>query len=104
MEEARFEKNATVFAEGDPGDSVYVVYSGRASIRKDGKEIGEVGPGGEFGEMAALSTEPRAATVVATENLVCGVLDGDEFRELLRAEPDIALHLAQLFARRLARS
>ncbi|MDH3592199.1 MAG: cyclic nucleotide-binding domain-containing protein, partial [Planctomycetota bacterium] len=74
----------------------------RASVRQGDRELAEVGPGGEFGEMAALSNAPRAATVVACEDLVCGVLSGDEFRELVRAEPDIAMHLAALFASRVA--
>jgi acetolactate synthase-1/2/3 large subunit len=102
MEDARFAAGETVFAEGDDGDTAYVVYEGRASVRKNGNVIAEVGPGGEFGEMAALSNAPRAASVVAEEDLVCGTLSGDEFRELVRAEPDLALHLARLFAKRLA--
>ena len=102
MDEARFAAGETVFKEGDPGDTVYVVHAGRASVRKGGKEIASVGPGGEFGEMAALSAAPRAATVVAAEELVCGALPGASFRELVRAEPDIALHLARLFAQRMA--
>jgi len=102
MGEARFAKGETVFRQGDPGDTAYVIYSGRATVIKNGKEIAGIGPGGEFGEMAALSTEPRVATVVALEDLVCGTIDGSEFRELLRAEPDVAVHLARLFAQRLA--
>ncbi|MHC4548286.1 MAG: acetolactate synthase large subunit [Planctomycetota bacterium] len=102
MGEATFERGEVVFAEGDPGDTVYVVQAGSASVRKDGKEIARVEVGGEFGEMAALTDEPRLATVVATEDLVCGTLAGEQFRELLRAEPDVLLHIARLFARRMA--
>ncbi|MHC4342972.1 MAG: cyclic nucleotide-binding domain-containing protein, partial [Planctomycetota bacterium] len=104
MREARFKKGETVFERGDPSDTVYVVHSGRASVRRGGKEIASVGPGEEFGEMAAITAEPRLATVVATEDLVCGTLDGEEFRELVRAEPEIAIHLARVFSQRLASS
>jgi len=103
MGDATFKKGETVFAEGDPGDTVYIVLSGSASIRQGGKEIARVGAGDEFGEMAALSDEPRVATVVAAEKLVCGTIEGEHFRELIRAEPDALLHIARLFAKRMAR-
>ncbi|MHC4817174.1 MAG: acetolactate synthase large subunit [Planctomycetota bacterium] len=103
MGDATFKKGETVFAEGDPGDTVYIVYSGSASIRRGGKEIARVGAGGEFGELAALSDEPRVATAVAAEELVCGTIEGDHFRELVRAEPDALLQIARLFAKHMAR-
>ncbi len=102
MGDATFRKGETVFAEGDTGDTVYIVRSGSASIRRDGKEIARIGPGDEFGELAAISDEPRVATVVATETLVCGTLEGERFRELVRAEPDALLHIARVFAKRMA--
>ncbi|MCH9698178.1 MAG: acetolactate synthase large subunit [Gammaproteobacteria bacterium] len=97
-----FEAGATIFSEGDPGDTVYIVHSGRVSIRKGDQVVSEVTDGGEFGEMAAVSSAPRAATVVAEQDTVCGTLSGEAFRELLRAEPDLAIHLTRLFASRFA--
>jgi acetolactate synthase-1/2/3 large subunit len=102
MDEAHFKKGATVFREGDPGDTVYVVYEGSASILKDGKEVATIKAGGEFGEMAALSTAPRSATVVAAEDMTCGTLSGNDFRAMLRAEPEMSLELAKTFAKRMA--
>ncbi len=102
MEEVRFAKGAVVFKEGDAGDAVYVVNEGSASILRDGKEVARVQEGGEFGEMAALSSAPRSATVVAAEDMVCTSLSGNEFRNMLRAEPEMALELARVFARRVA--
>ena len=104
MASTTFKTGETVFNEGDPGDTVYIIHSGRVSIRKGDKVISEVAQGGEFGEMAAFSNAPRVATVVAEEDLVCGTLSGDDFQELVRAEPDLALHLTQLFAARYASS
>jgi len=102
MDEVHFAKDDVVFRQGDESDTVYIVYSGRASVQKDGKEIASVGPGAEFGEMAAVSNAPRAATVVAAEDMVCGMLSADEFTDLIRAEPDLGLHLARVFAGRMA--
>ena len=102
METRSWSAGETVFAEGSDGDNVYVVQSGTAAVQKSGSTIAKVGPGGEFGEMAAISSAPRAAAVVAETDLTCGVLSSDEFRELVRAEPDLALSLARVFAARAA--
>ncbi|MEE8105617.1 MAG: acetolactate synthase large subunit [Planctomycetota bacterium] len=102
VEEVSFESGDTVFAEGDPGTTVYIVRTGRASVRKQGEEIASIGPNEEFGAMAALSDRPRAATVVAAEALTCFAVPGEPFREFVRAEPELALHLARTFAQRLA--
>ena len=66
------------------------------------EELAQFGPDGEFGEMAALSTKPRVADAIALEDTVCYTLAGDDFRELLRAEPELAIDLAATFAKRLA--
>ena len=102
MDERGFKKGETVFKEGDTGDQVFVVQSGAASVQHAGKEVARVESGGAFGEMAALSTAPRSATVVAAEDMVCGSLSGEEFRNMLRAEPELSLELARVFAKRAA--
>ena len=81
-----------------------IVKSGKVAVRRNGEEFGTFGPNDEFGEMAALSTKPRIADAVALEDTVCYTLEGDDFRELLRAEPELAIELAATFAKRLARS
>ena len=102
MDEVSFRKGDVVFKEGDAGDAVYVVHEGSASVLRDGKEVARVQEGGEFGEMAALSSAPRSATVVAAEDMVCGAISGNDFRNMLRAEPEMALELARVFAKRVA--
>ena len=80
----------------------YIVKSGKVAVRRSGEELGTFGPNDEFGEMAALSTKPRIADAIALEDTVCYTLAGDDFRELLRAEPELAIELAATFAKRLA--
>ncbi|MEO5337789.1 MAG: cyclic nucleotide-binding domain-containing protein [Magnetospirillum sp. WYHS-4] len=59
-------EGASVFREGDQGDVAYVVQTGRIEIFKivDGVEkvLGDVGPGGIFGEMALIDDKPRMAS------------------------------------------
>jgi signal transduction histidine kinase len=61
-----------IFREGDPGDGVYVVQSGRVAIsaRLSGgghRIFSQVSPGDFFGEMAVLDQQPRSATATAAE-------------------------------------
>src|ERR1700733_9371572 len=56
-----------LFEAGGPGDSLYVVESGRFEIYVGDTRLDEAGPGESFGEMALLPHEPRAASVRALE-------------------------------------
>jgi acetolactate synthase-1/2/3 large subunit len=102
MEERRYTKGETVFSQGDPGTDVFVVHEGAFDVVRDGKKVGTVGPGGAFGEMAAISEAPRAATLRATADALVSVLSGAEFRNLLRAQPEMALALSKVLVERLA--
>jgi CRP-like cAMP-binding protein len=54
-----------VVRQGDHGDHFYVIESGSADVFVDGFRVGEVGPGGSFGEKALLRDVGRTATVRA---------------------------------------
>ncbi|KAK3288293.1 hypothetical protein CYMTET_4227, partial [Cymbomonas tetramitiformis] len=60
-----------VFLQGDEGDLYYVILSGRVSVsiaQKGGeKKVADLGPGDEFGELALLKSQARAASVTTTE-------------------------------------
>lgn len=51
--------------EGTYARAVYVVASGHVTFSKDGRLIGEAGPGEHFGETSALDGQPFAATATA---------------------------------------
>ena len=57
--------------QGDPGDSLLLVLSGRLTISKDGVEIAEIGQGSVVGELAVFAAAPRAATVTAAGTASC---------------------------------
>jgi len=76
-----------LFAEGDPGDYVYVVEQGEIELvrrRADGSEerFTRVGPGQYFGELAPLYGTLRSASARAVRaSVVCG-FGVQEFRRL----------------------
>ena len=65
-----FAAGTLLFAEGDAGDAAYIVESGRVSVFKTVKgrrvTLGEIGPGGIFGEMALIDDQPRMASALVT--------------------------------------
>src|SRR5262249_32931417 len=65
-----FDVGAVVVAEGEPGRSMYIVYSGSLAVSKlvDSQRIiclRRLGPGDFFGEMTLIEMQNRSATVVA---------------------------------------
>ena len=85
-------------------NDVYFVASGRARV-VDYSDTGhrevifdEIGPGGYFGELAAIDGEPRSANIVAAEETVTGLLSADAFIEVLFEHRDAGL----AFMRRLS--
>lgn len=74
----------TIFNEGDEGAGAFLVQTGRVEIlRNVGGEqtlLGEIGPGGIFGEMALVDDQPRMATAKAAQETVCVTVPKNEFR------------------------
>jgi CRP-like cAMP-binding protein len=82
-EEARFESGQTIFKEGDPGDALYLVLSGRVLIERNGVTIREIEERDAFGTLEVLDFHPRAATAKAAGQVRALKLDGRQFHDLL---------------------
>ncbi|MCE9634990.1 MAG: acetolactate synthase large subunit [Planctomycetes bacterium] len=104
MDERRFAAGAVAFNQGEPGTDVFVIHDGTFTVEKDGKTVATLGAGQAFGEMAALSDAPRSATVKAAADSVVSVLSGAEFRNMVRAQPELGLALNKILAERLAQA
>ena len=89
----RYRKNETIFHEGDPGDSLYIVESGSVKIvllspeSEEGAIIATLSRGDFFGELALLDGAPHSATAVAMEPTDALVLKRDRFEDLVETEP-----------------
>jgi CRP-like cAMP-binding protein len=91
----------TLFSEGEEGDSMYAVVSGKANIMVRGKVLETAGIGTIFGEMALIDNSPRSATVVAVEDCSLIAINAARFSALTREVPDFALHVMRAMADRL---
>ena len=76
-----------LFRQGDPGETFYVIATGRIEVLVDGKRARVEGPGEYFGEIALLRDLPRTATVVALEPTELLALEGSEFLAALGGHP-----------------
>jgi len=95
----QFPKNMVLINEGDQGDSLYIVLSGKVKVfasNEAGKEvvIDFHGPGEYVGEMS-LDGAPRSASVMTVEPTACAVVSRAHFREFVLTHPDFALHLIE---------
>jgi CRP-like cAMP-binding protein len=81
-----WEVGSAVFREGDEGNAVYVVLSGRASVVVGEEPTAELHPGDSFGEIAVLHNTRRTASVIALEPLVTCRLPAPAFRAAIPAK------------------
>jgi nitric-oxide synthase, bacterial len=88
-----FNVGDVVFSEGDRGDRLYLILTGRAEVRrKEGASeivLAELLPGQFFGEIAILKDTPRTATIVALDPLETVSLDGAWFRKAHEENPTL---------------
>jgi CRP-like cAMP-binding protein len=99
-------KDEVIFSQGDEGDALYGVASGRVRISAAGPEGREVflnimEPGDTFGEIAVIDGLPRTAGAVALDAATLIIVRRADFLGVLRREPALAMHLLQLFCQRL---
>jgi hypothetical protein len=107
----RWEKVASdsvIVAQGDTGDAMYFVLSGRVRISvaagDETRVLGELGPGELFGEMALFEDAARSATVTAEEKTRLGRIERADFEELVEDVPGIALSICRVLSRRVRQS
>jgi len=104
--ERTLNKDDILFQKGDEGSSLFVVISGRVKIvTQDVDEneviLNKVGTGEIIGEMALLDYEPRSAGVVALEKTSVLELNREDFMEIMKGQPDLALSLIRNLSARL---
>jgi CRP/FNR family transcriptional regulator, cyclic AMP receptor protein len=99
--ERAFPAGSMVVKQGEArGIGFFVILEGEASIRVDGAEVGRLGPGDHFGELALISDRVRTASATAVTDLRCLVTTVWEFRGFVKGNAEVAWklleHVAQL--------
>ena len=107
--EQSFEADAMIFAEGEPGDSLYIVVDGAVRISRMVPGMGEeclliLSRGEVFGELALIDDRPRSADARAHGG-PCTVFAVSKslLEEVLSMDPDAAVQFLNLLCRLLCR-
>lgn len=91
-----------LFEEGDPGNELLVLLRGRITLIKAGIEIATLEAGAHLGEMALIDASPRSAAAVVSDGGRILRMTRQDFLEILRKEPQLAVKLLWAFVRILS--
>ncbi|MDQ2105628.1 cyclic nucleotide-binding domain-containing protein [Azospirillum isscasi] len=97
-----FRRGHSFFRQGDAGTAAYLIQSGSVGVQRDGMDLGVLGPGRIFGELALLASRPRAATAVALEATVCEIIRKDQFAKAIETMPPILRSLTRIYIEQLS--
>ena len=100
-DEVTFDANSPIFAEGDYGDSLFIVVNGNVRIHKGTQELAMLGKGTCLGEMALLDDEPRSADATVTEDSTLFKIEQEGFYEVMGSQSDIMEGIIKLLTGRL---
>jgi CRP/FNR family transcriptional regulator, cyclic AMP receptor protein len=101
VDEVDFAAGHELCREGEPGGEFFIILSGTAEVRRQGRKLRDLGPGDFFGEIALLDGGSRTATVSAASALKCLVLSRGEFQNVVRQNATIAVTVLQTLGERL---
>ncbi|MCL1836782.1 MAG: Crp/Fnr family transcriptional regulator [Treponema sp.] len=100
-----FHPDEIIFSEFEPGDTFYVIQSGRVKLVKNAGEFERtldiLEPPEMFGEMAILEDSPRTASAIALDHVRVLELNSENFETLLMGNPQIAFKLLRIFSKRI---
>ena len=97
-----------LFKQGEPGDALFVVISGRLQAvveNTDGTRevVGEIIRGESVGEMALITGEDRSASIYAVRDTELIRFSKTAFDKIARDYPQVVIHIAQILIHRLRR-
>lgn len=95
-----------VIKEGEAGETMYMIIAGEVSVNKSQEggseiELDRILAGDYFGEMALFEDVVRSATIRTEEETRLLVLHKQEFTEIVREYPQIALHICRILSQRI---
>jgi trk system potassium uptake protein TrkA len=98
---SRFERHGkgdTLYAEGQPGDKLYVIASGRVETAAGSGPAVVLEPPSYFGERTALTGQPRTRTVRVIEDVELLAVEGSALRSVVLRNPFLAMELAKVLS------
>lgn len=105
----KYRKDNMILIEEEVGSTMFIILSGRVKISRisdDGREVilSMLSDGDFFGEMSLLDGHTRSANVTASEESELLVIRREEFLQMLKDYPQIAINLLKELAQRIRKS
>lgn len=101
MQEDQVEKNTLIFEENEPGDCMYIIFSGEIRIHKGKTTLAVLREKEVFGELSLLDAETRSASATADTDCVLFKIDQEPFYELIDTRPEVARGFIKILCNRL---
>jgi ATP-binding cassette, subfamily B, bacterial len=94
-----------IVTEGEPGSLFYLLVRGQVTLSRrndagERVEVGGLGDGDQFGELALLKDAPRNATVTARTDCLMLTLTRQQFLDLLATTPSVRAMVERIAAQR----
>lgn len=103
LKEVKARAGETIFAKGEVGRSMFIIVKGKVRIHDGEQTLAELGERNIFGELTALDSEPRSASVTAVTETQLFRLDQEVLYELMADHVEVARCIIQVLTRRLRR-
>lgn len=94
-------QGGTFFTENQASDKMYLLVEGEVGLIRGKKVLDTVKAGEVFGEMAAISRQPRSATAAAKTACRVLTLDAGQFQGAIQKTPEFAIMLMNIIINRL---
>lgn len=101
MQEQEVEQGALIFEEGEPGDCMYIIFTGEIRIHKGKTTLAILEEREVFGELSLLDAETRSATATAKTDCFLFKIAQEPFYELIESRPEVAMGFIKILCKRL---
>ncbi len=102
---ATYAPGERIFEQGDLGTEMFIILDGTVDIVKhisgESHRLSRLERGDFFGEMALLEAAPRTADAVSGSDVKVLVINGSQFDDMLRRNPEIAVRIIRKYSKRL---
>ena len=96
-----YEAGSVIFRQKDSAEAIYVILSGSVELSINDEVLGTEEAGGIIGEMAIINPTAQNLTAVALTSVTVAQLDQEQFKHVIRDEPEFSFHAMSVLANRL---
>ncbi len=104
LKPAPFARTEAIARQGGSADWFFLIQEGEAEVRLEeggrSRSVARLKPGDFAGEMSLMTGEPRSATIVALSDVLAYRLEREDFKDILKKRPEIAVSISATLAQR----